>query len=90
MDISLTPELEEFVTQKVKGGLYQKASDVVREGLQLLRARDDDIQQKNREELRRDLALGIAEADAGKLAPLNAQETLTGIRQKWREEARQP
>ncbi len=87
MDISLTPELEEFVTQKVKSGLYQTASEVVREGLQLLRERDHDLHRKKLEELRRDIGLGIAEADAGKLAPVNAQETLARIRQKRREEA---
>ena len=41
MNISLTRELEEFVAKKVESGLYQTASEVVREGLRLLRERDD-------------------------------------------------
>ena len=42
MNVSLTPELEEMVNEKVRGGLYQTASEVVREGLRLLKQRDDE------------------------------------------------
>lgn len=40
MNVSLTAELERFVTQKVKSGLYTSNSEVVREALRLLRSRD--------------------------------------------------
>ncbi len=36
MNVSLTPELEEFVNSKVKSGRYNSASEVVREALRLL------------------------------------------------------
>ncbi len=36
MNISLTPELEKFVTTEVQGGLYQTASEVIRAGLRRL------------------------------------------------------
>ena len=36
MDISLTPELERFIAEKVASGRYQTASEVVREALRLL------------------------------------------------------
>ncbi|HEY7054975.1 MAG TPA: type II toxin-antitoxin system ParD family antitoxin [Vicinamibacterales bacterium] len=42
MNVSLTPELEKFVTDKVRSGLYQTASEVVREALRLLKVRDDE------------------------------------------------
>ena len=42
MNVSLTPELEELVNEKVRGGLYQTASEVVREALRLLKQRDDE------------------------------------------------
>ena len=32
MNISLTPELEQLVSDKVKTGMYQTASEVIREG----------------------------------------------------------
>ncbi len=40
MNVSLTAELERFVSQKVKSGLYTSNSEVVREALRLLRRRD--------------------------------------------------
>ena len=41
MNVSLTPELRKLVEEKVQSGLYQTASEVVREGLRLLRERDE-------------------------------------------------
>jgi antitoxin ParD1/3/4 len=38
MNVSLTPELEKFVAQEVKSGLYQTASEVVRAGLRKLKS----------------------------------------------------
>lgn len=39
MNVSLTPELEKFVREKVASGLYNNASEVVREALRLLHQR---------------------------------------------------
>ena len=36
MNVSLTPELEQFVSAKVESGRYNSASEVVREALRLL------------------------------------------------------
>jgi antitoxin ParD1/3/4 len=40
MNVSLTPELEEFVSSKVNSGRYSSASEVVREALRLLEEHD--------------------------------------------------
>ena len=40
MNISLTPELEQFVATKVESGRYNSASEVVREALRLLEEQD--------------------------------------------------
>ena len=40
MNVSLTPELEEFVSTKVRSGRYNSASEVVREALRLPEERD--------------------------------------------------
>ena len=40
MNVSLTPRLEEFIRKKVSSGLYNNASEVVREALRLLVERD--------------------------------------------------
>jgi len=40
MNVSLTPELEQFVNNKVESGRYNSASEVVREALRLLEQHD--------------------------------------------------
>jgi len=40
MNVSLTPELEQFVAAKVGTGRYNSASEVMREALRLLEERD--------------------------------------------------
>ncbi len=52
MNVSLTPELERFVDGKVESGLYNNASEVVREGLRLLKEHDE-IRVKWREQIER-------------------------------------
>jgi len=65
-NISLTPELEAFISSRVASGRYQSASEVVREALRLLEQRE---QQRiaSLEELRREVAVGLAQARAGEL-----------------------
>lgn len=41
MNVSLTPELEKFVTEEVKSGKYSSAEEVIREGLRLLREHEE-------------------------------------------------
>ncbi len=60
MNISLTPELDQFVNDKVKTGMYQTASEVIREGLRLLRERDQRV-----EALRRDVRAGFEAVERG-------------------------
>lgn len=40
MNVNLTPQLEALVRQKVETGLYNNASEVVREALRLMEERD--------------------------------------------------
>jgi antitoxin ParD1/3/4 len=79
MNVSLTPELERYITQKIESGLYQTASEVVRAGLRLLKEKEE-LHQQTLEELRREIQIGIDEADRGELSSLDAQGTLKGIR----------
>lgn len=41
LNVSLTPELEEYISSKVESGTYASASEVVREGLRLLQAAEE-------------------------------------------------
>ena len=49
MNVSLTPELEALVNEKVRGGLYGTASEVVREALRLLKQRDDEARRADQQ-----------------------------------------
>ena len=62
MNVSLTPELEKFVETKVQSGLYNNASEVIREGLRLLKEHDE-LRTKWREQIER----GWLQARAGQV-----------------------
>jgi antitoxin ParD1/3/4 len=67
LNVSLTPELEQFVHDRVTSGRYQTASEVVREGLRLLA-----LQERDRDEahaaLKTKLRRAAAQAEHGELA----------------------
>lgn len=64
MNVSLTKELEEFVTRKVGSGRYLSASEVVRAGLRLLE-HEEDLLELQRQELRKAIVEGVAQLDRG-------------------------
>jgi antitoxin ParD1/3/4 len=70
MNISLTRELEEFVHEKVKSGLYHSSSEVIRDALRLLTERDH-FQQMRLDELRKEIMRGYEQAERGELYPMD-------------------
>lgn len=70
INISLPPELERRVRQRVESGLYGSASEVVREALRLL-----DTYEQSRQAaqvvLRADIELGMADRHAGRVTPFD-------------------
>ncbi|HEY0386459.1 MAG TPA: type II toxin-antitoxin system ParD family antitoxin [Pyrinomonadaceae bacterium] len=72
MNVSLTPELEEMVSQKVESGLYNSASEVIREGLRLLKEQDD-LRRLRQEEVRREVLKGYEQAQRGESQPLDVE-----------------
>jgi antitoxin ParD1/3/4 len=67
-NISLTPELDQFIDSRVESGLYESASEVVREGLRMLRHRED-LQQKQLERVRAKVERGWQESERGEVVP---------------------
>jgi len=65
MNVSLTPELEKLVNHKVKSGMYHSASEVIREGLRLLKEQDD-VKRSRLNQLRQEVDLGIEQLEAGR------------------------
>lgn len=66
MNVSLTPELEGIVEQKVKSGMYNSASEVVREGLRLLHQRDE-VREAKLNALRAEIQKGIDDLEEGRV-----------------------
>lgn len=64
LNVSLTPELAELVNDKVISGMYHSASEVIREGLRLLKEQDE-VRTIRLEELRREIAVGAAQIERG-------------------------
>jgi len=68
MNVSLTPELEMLVTRKVQSGLYQSASEVIREGLRLLEDQDR-LRELHLAEVRKKIQAGLNQLDRGEGIP---------------------
>jgi antitoxin ParD1/3/4 len=82
MNVSLTPELERLIEQKVSSGLYGSASEVVREALRLLHYHEQ-AQARMVGELNRLIDEGIAEADRGELlSPAQARRRTSATLRK--------
>lgn len=69
MHISLTPELEKAVKQKVDSGLYNNASEVVREALRLSLKQDAENNW-----LMREAAIGYAQLEAGETVRVKSKK----------------
>ena len=81
MNVSLTPELEEMINQKVESGLYNSASEVIREGLRLLKEQDE-LKRIRQEELRREVLKGYEQAQRGDSRPLDVEAIKAGGRKR--------
>jgi len=83
MNISLTPEQQRFIEEKVASGRYHTSADVVREALRLLMEREDDKQHQREawvQELRRKIEEGLDQADRGEL--LDADDVFSEIEKR--------
>lgn len=77
MNVSLTPELEALIQAKVATGLYNNASEVIREALRLLNEQDQ-LKDLRRQLLQRELAIGLSGLEQGEFS----QDSLADIRQR--------
>jgi antitoxin ParD1/3/4 len=86
MNVSLTPELEKFVTKEVDSGLYQTASEVVRAGLRRLKEDHETRalrQPTTLDELETQLAQAVSSLDAGR--GVNGETVFRRLRKRIKE-----
>jgi antitoxin ParD1/3/4 len=84
MNVSLTRELAALVQEKVRSGLYQSASEVIREALRLLRERDQ-VRQLQLKDLRKEIGAAKAQVAKGQVAPLDMRAIKAKARSRWKE-----
>ena len=78
VNISITPELDEFLQSRVQSGRYQTTSEVVREALRLLE-RQEQSREAATQQLKAKLQRGAAEAERGEL--IDGDEVFEELRQ---------
>jgi len=77
MHISLTPELEIRVKQKIASGYYNNASEVIRDALRFWEKNEELVQHMKLEILRERLSIVAGQAKEGKFVAQSVSEVIT-------------
>jgi antitoxin ParD1/3/4 len=85
MNVNLGTVFDEFIADLLKTGHYQSQSEVVREGLRLLKEREE-LKQLRLAELRKEISIGSAQADRGEF--VDGEKTFAEIRKRSAERKR--
>jgi antitoxin ParD1/3/4 len=72
--VSLTPELEKMVRQKVESGLYNNSSEVIREALRLTIKTEAE-----NDWLKREAAIGYAQLQAGETVRITSKKQFLAL-----------
>ena len=79
MHVSLTPELESRVRAKVESGLYNNASEVIREALRFMDIHEDWIHEIKLARLREQLKVGIDQLDRSEGIAIESKSALDDL-----------
>lgn len=79
MHISLTPELEAKVKAKVDAGLYNNASEVIREALRFMEQHQELLYQLKLDRLRQEVAKGAVQAEQGLFSGRTVQDIIADL-----------
>ncbi len=79
MHISLTTELESRVKAKVESGLYNSASEVIREALRFMEIHEDWIHELKLARLREQLKVGTDQLDRGEGIAIESKAALDSL-----------
>lgn len=70
LNVSLPPELEARVRQRVESGMYGSASEVIREALRLFEAYEQ-VKTSRLDSFRQDIAKGLNDAKSGRTSEVD-------------------
>lgn len=79
MNVSLAPELEQFIQTQIESGKYTSVDEVIVAGIKLLEERER-IYKGRFEELRKEIMIGIEAADRGEL--IDGETVFRELREK--------
>lgn len=79
MHVSLTPELESRIKAKVESGLYNNASEVIREALRFMDTHEDWIHEVKLARLREQLTVGTDQLDRGEGIAIESRAALDAL-----------
>lgn len=82
MHVSLTPTLESRVKAKVDSGLYNNASEVVREALRFMELHEEWIAELKLARLREQIQVGLIQIDNGEGRQIETRGALGELMQK--------
>lgn len=80
MHISLTPELEDSIKQKVNSGYYNNASEVVRDALRFWDSNEKLIEYIKLEAMQKRLAIGADQAARGEFVNQTISDVVAEIK----------
>ena len=89
MDITLTPQISAWIAEKVGQGMYSSSSEVIAEGIRLLR-RQEEQRLSMVKDLRQEILVGITQMAIGhcrllaqwSLTPMNKNKKFDCVRMK--------
>lgn len=79
MNISLTPELESKVKAKVESGLYNNASEVIREALRFMESHEDWVKALKMSQLKEQLTVGTQQLESGEGIEISSKSALDSL-----------
>jgi antitoxin ParD1/3/4 len=79
MHISLTPELESRVKSKVESGLYNNASEVIREALRFMDTHEDWVHEIKLAQVRKQLKAGMEPLDQMRGITITSKDDLDSL-----------
>lgn len=79
MHISLTTELESRIKAKVQSGLYNNASEVIREALRFMETHEQLVDQMKLAHLQQQLQVGTTQLDRGEGAVVDSEASLNSL-----------
>ncbi len=87
MTVSLTPEVETYINEKIAAGLFPSASEVIRASIRLMQEQDE-LNRIRLDALRAEIAKGEASFERGDYTEFHSKEEIIAFFEKKKLEGR--